>query len=151
MANDQIENLSASLEDYLETIYALSEGDDKVARSKDIAERLNVAKSSVTGALRQLAERGLVNYKPYEYITLTDEGRISAEIVVQKHQIIQSFFEEVLGVDSKLAEDAACKAEHALGESVVSKLLDFTEFIKTKQSNGADILSDFKKYLRDKS
>ncbi len=45
------ENLSASLEDYLEAIYNLS-GDSNITRSRDIAEQLGVSRASVTGALR---------------------------------------------------------------------------------------------------
>ena len=41
--------LSASLEDYLEAIFNLA-GESNVARSKDIAKLLGVAKPSVTGA-----------------------------------------------------------------------------------------------------
>ena len=80
MSTDKKRNLSASLEDYLEAILNLS-GDRKVARSRDIAEALEVSRSSVTGALRTLAEKQLVNYKPYGYITLTDQGRALAEKV----------------------------------------------------------------------
>ena len=69
-----VRNLSSSLEDYLEAIFNLTARND-VARSKDIADSLNVAKSSVTGALRTLAEKQLVNYKPYGYVTLTPPGR----------------------------------------------------------------------------
>ncbi|HEV58563.1 MAG TPA: MarR family transcriptional regulator, partial [Phycisphaerales bacterium] len=56
-------SLTASLEDYLEAIFHL-ENKDKVARSKDIAGALGVARPSVTGALRTLAGKGLVNYEP---------------------------------------------------------------------------------------
>jgi DtxR family Mn-dependent transcriptional regulator len=70
--------LSSSLEDYLETIYWIVQ-DSQVARVKDIAKSLGVSKPSVTGALRALASKGLVNYDRYQYITLTDEGRQVAQ------------------------------------------------------------------------
>ena len=44
------EKLSASLEDYLEAIYQII-AEKSAARSKDVAERLEVAPSSVTNAL----------------------------------------------------------------------------------------------------
>ena len=52
-------NLSASLEDYLEAIFNLARKTD-VARSRDIAEKLDVSKSSVTGALRLLKKKALL-------------------------------------------------------------------------------------------
>ncbi len=69
--------LSESLEDYLEAIYHLV-AEKQVARSRDIATRLRVGRSSVTGALQALSEKGLVNYEPYEAITLTRGGRAAA-------------------------------------------------------------------------
>ena len=65
--------LSATQEDYVETIFRLAE-ENRVARVKDIAAHLGVHKSTVTGALRSLSEMGLVNYEPYGYITLTAVG-----------------------------------------------------------------------------
>ena len=56
--------LSESLGDYLESIYHLARG-RPAARVKDIAEQMEVQKSSVTGALKSLAEKALVNYEPY--------------------------------------------------------------------------------------
>jgi DtxR family Mn-dependent transcriptional regulator len=82
--------LSASLEDYLEAIFHIS-SHKQAAKAKDIAERLHVRASSVTGALRQLAERGLVNYAPYDLITLTATGRKAAESVVQRHAALRTF------------------------------------------------------------
>ena len=53
--------LSASLEDYLKAIFRIV-AVKQAARAKDISARLNVSNSSVTGALRTLADRGLINY-----------------------------------------------------------------------------------------
>jgi len=114
-------DLSASLEDYLEAILNLA-GESNVARSRDIAAMLGVSKASVTGALRLLKEKGLVNYKPYAYVTLTEAGRSAAAEVVRKHNILKSFFVDVLGIDKDTAQRAACKAEHALGPTVISRI-----------------------------
>ena len=77
--------LSASLEDYLEAIFNLSNA-GKAARSKDIANLLGVSKSSVTGALKMLSERGLVDYRPYDPITLTKDGHKIASGIAKKHR-----------------------------------------------------------------
>jgi len=140
-------HLSASLEDYLEAIYNLS-GTSNVARSKDIAELLGVSKSSVTGALRTLKEKGLANYTPYDYITLTESGQEAAAQVVRKHNILKSFFINVLGVKADVAQQAACKAEHTLGPEVISRLLDFMEFASRCGKNGNDIAREFKQFCQ---
>jgi DtxR family Mn-dependent transcriptional regulator len=141
MGNKKI-NLSASMEDYLEAIFNLSAG-DKVARSKNIADALSVSRSSVTGALRGLSEKGLINYKPYGYITLTEKGRKAAAGIAKKHSVIKSFFVDVLGVEGSAAQKAACEAEHAFGSDIISRLEGLIEFSKGGNDGGRDIVSEF--------
>lgn len=142
--------LSASLEDYLEAIFNLSNA-GKVARSKDISELLKVSKSSVTGALKTLSERGLINYRPYDPISLTQEGHTLASTVAKKHDVIKSFFVDVLGVNETVAQKAACEAEHSLGVEITNKLLDFIEFVTGHADDGIDLPEQFKKFCMDRS
>jgi DtxR family Mn-dependent transcriptional regulator len=141
-------NLSASLEDYLEAIFNLA-GESDTAHSKDIAESLGVAKSSVTGALRALKEKGLANYKPYGSVTLTKTGQAAAAEVVKKHNILKSFFVNVLGVEKDIAQQAACKAEHTLGPEVIARLLSFIEFVTKNGEKGHGLADKFKKLYRN--
>jgi DtxR family Mn-dependent transcriptional regulator len=127
-------DLSASLEDYLEAILNLTDKSN-VARSRDIAAELGVSRASVTGALRLLKEKGLVNYKPYAYVTLTAAGRSAAAEVVRKHDILKSFFVDVLGIDKDTAQRAACKAEHTLGPKVISRIRHLMETGKFKDGS----------------
>src|SRR6056297_3653538 len=88
-------NLSASLQDYLEAIYHIVQKKG-AARVKDISERLEVSNPSVTGALRTLADKGLVNYAPYDLVSLTEDGNRVAEAVVSRHEALHDFFVSVL-------------------------------------------------------
>jgi DtxR family Mn-dependent transcriptional regulator len=144
--------LSASLEDYLEAILNVADASG-MARSKDIAASLAVAKPSVTGALKLLAKRGLVNYRPYGYVTLTQSGVARAAKVAKRHDIIKSFFTDILGVDTATAQKAACKAEHLLGPAIISRMRDFTNFAKKRARPGEnlmDVLGRFAKAKRPK-
>jgi len=147
MKQAKSQKLSASLEDYLEAIFNLS-GESNVARSKDIAKSLRVSKSSVTGALRILKQKGLANYKPYDYVTLTKAGKAAAAEVVRKHNIIKSFFINVLGIEKDIAQQAACKAEHTLGPEVIAKLLCFIEFVTKNNKNGFNFVGRFKQFCK---
>lgn len=138
--------LSATLEDYLETILHLV-AENKVARVKDIADSLDVHKSSVTGALRSLAERGLVNYEPYGLTTLTPEGAKLARGVAERHSVLKQFLTDVLGVDEATADKAACKMEHAVGRTIVERLVQLSEFFGTS-SCGAEWTDTWKAYCR---
>jgi DtxR family Mn-dependent transcriptional regulator len=144
MVKSTKKKLSASLEDYLEAIFNLSDGEGH-AHCTDIANVLNVAKPSVTGALHTLKKKGLANYEPYGSVTLTAKGKKAAEKVAAKHRIIKSFFVNVLGIDSDTAADAACKAEHAFGPEVVSRLLTFSEYINKNGKSGKEFIKEFKK------
>ncbi|HNV21409.1 MAG TPA: metal-dependent transcriptional regulator [Candidatus Hydrogenedentes bacterium] len=124
------ERLSASLEDYLEAIFHVVEA-KQASRAKDIADRLNVNSSSVTSALHALKERGLVNYEPYDLVTLTPEGLRRAKQVVRGHEALRSFFVDVLGVENSEAEAAACGMEHAMSPLVLDRLVRFVEFVGT--------------------
>ncbi len=117
-------HLTAALEDYLEAIFNLCRH-DSTARSRDIAESLNVHKSTVTAALKSLGQMNLINYAPYEAVTLTPAGRKLAKDVARRHAALKDFFVHVLKVDEALAETAACGMEHAMPREIVNKLAAF--------------------------
>ena len=72
--------ITASLENYIETIYHLVE-DNQVARAIDISKKMGVGKASVTEALKSLAKRKLINYAPYSDVTLTAVGeKVAIEV-----------------------------------------------------------------------
>jgi len=134
--------LTASLEDYIEAIFHIVTK-KKAARAKDIAGRVGVNSSSVTGALHALSERGLVNYTPYDVITLTRKGEEVARDVVRRHEVLRDFFIRVLSVDDTNAENAACKIEHAVPPAVMDRFVQFIEFIDSCPRGGEDWLEAF--------
>ncbi len=136
------QTLSESLEDYLETIFLLIR-EQAVARSKDIAARLKVSRPSVTGALQALAERALVNYEPYGYVTLTAAGAAAAQRVVRRHEVLKDFLVKVLSIDPAEADANACRMEHAVSKTVVDRLVDFAEFVETCPRAGAKWVHGF--------
>lgn len=121
--------LSSSIEDYLEAILALSEIDpqDQSVRVTDIAERLQIAKPSVTAALNVLKEKGLVTQERYGKVFLTPEGRKRALVVQRRHRVLRKFLVDVLGVGEKVAENDACLMEHAVSPETMEKLIEFLE------------------------
>jgi DtxR family Mn-dependent transcriptional regulator len=141
------EILSASLEDYLEAIFHIV-ADKQAARSKDISRRLNVNVSSVTGALQALAQKELVNYSPYEVVTLTAKGEKAARDVVRRHRALRDFFVKVLAVEENIADEGACRIEHAISREILERLVDFVEFVDKSSSPGAGCVREFKKYCR---
>lgn len=119
--------LSASQEDYLETIFFLSREEGSV-RPKRIAESMKVRAASVTGALKALAEKGLINYAPYASVTLTDDGREIAGKIAVKHEALLHFFTQVLGIDAAEAEEFACSMEHNIPDHILQRFVRFAEY-----------------------
>jgi DtxR family Mn-dependent transcriptional regulator len=140
------ETLSASLEDYLETIFMVSQ-EKGAARAKDIADRLAVKAASVTGALRQLSDKGLINYTPYDLVTLTAAGKRIARNIVKKHNALLNFFTNVLDIPREDAEDFACKMEHSIPDHVLERFVGFTEFVERCPNSGAIWRSKAKGYF----
>ncbi len=127
------QDLSSSLEDYLESILTLQDK-HTVARVKDIADMLNVKRSSVTIALRALSDKGLVNYSPYSVITLTAEGYESASAVRNRHNLLTNLFVDLFQIDPAEAEECACKMEHGMKQSVYRKTRALLDVIREDEA-----------------
>lgn len=137
--------LSESLENYLEVILEL-ERTQKVARAKEIADRLQIQPGSVTGALKNLAEKGYIHYEPYSYITLTDRGKKRAEEITFRHQTLLNFFLNVLQVDPSTAEETACRMEHAIDKKTINRLVQFIDYIFSCPRTGQQWIQSFSDY-----
>lgn len=140
--------LSASQEDYLEAIYHVVTR-NRVARSKDLVQRLDVNSSSVTQALRVLSQKELIHYEPYGVVTLTEKGESRALDVIRRHEALHAFFVRILGVDEATAEDAACKMEHAMPRVIVDRLAQFIEYTRRCPRGSAEWVEGFGYYCRE--
>ncbi len=140
--------LSASLEDYLEAIFHIVRK-KHAARPKDISEFLEVGNSSVTGALKALKARKLVNYAPYDVVTLTPTGEEAARDVVRRHESLREFFIKVLAADNELAEDAACKMEHAIPAELVDRFVRFVEFVEMCPNGNPGLIEGFRNHIEN--
>lgn len=140
-------SLSASLEDYIEAISHIVD-EKKVARGKEIAKRLKVSRASVTEALRSLSKKGLVNYEPYEVITLTEKGKVVAEDVIRRHEALKEFFVKVLAIDETIAEESACRIEHAAPPEVIERLIRLVKYLEICPQGGAELLKGFSEYCQ---
>ena len=110
---DERHRLSRSAEDYLEAIGKLCHKYGE-AQVSEIALMLGVKKPSVTAAMRQLAAEGLIEYRQYAPIRLTESGRAYAESVIRAHRIMRRFMQEAAGLSPRRADETACIMEHVL-------------------------------------
>lgn len=113
--------LSKSAEDYLEAVGELCKKNGQ-AQVSELANMLGVKKPSVTVAMRNLAQLGMVHYEPYCPIQLTEKGLLYANSVMNAHHILHRFMEQVAGLSPERAETVACLIEHILTTDEVANI-----------------------------
>ncbi len=110
------------VEDYLEAIYDIQKKERRVARTTDLAKKLEVRPSSVTEMLTKLSEMGYVEYTPYRGAVLTRKGEEVACRIRKYHGIFETFFKSFLGVEEEEARRLSCEIEHYVSEEVALKI-----------------------------
>ena len=104
--------IQESAENYLETILVLQKRNGQV-RSIDIANELEFTKPSISVAMKNLRQIGLIDMDQNGYITLLEEGRKIAENIYERHTILTNWLVK-LGVSPDVADEDACKIEHVI-------------------------------------
>jgi len=113
--------LTEAVENYLTAILRL-EDQGGAATTSALAERLEVARPSVTGMLKRLAIDGLVTHERYRGVRLTDRGRVAALQVIRRHRLVETFLVDTLGMPADKVHVEAHRLEHALSDEVVDRL-----------------------------
>lgn len=140
--------ISASLEDYLEAIYNIIEEKQGV-KAVEISRRLNVGRSSVTEALKTLADKKLVNYGRYDVLSLTPEGEKVAMEVILRHKVLKDFFTKVLGLSPQSADEEACKVEHVVSEETMQHFMSFMEYHRQTLNKEENHINEFIKFHQE--
>ena len=97
---------------YLESIYVLCNSKNDV-RSIDVAEHMNYSKPSVSRAVGLLKRQGYIIVDKEGYISLTDEGKMVAKEIFERHTILTKLLIS-FGVDEETASEDACRMEHII-------------------------------------
>lgn len=139
------QKLSQVMEDYLETIYVLSK-DKGYARTGEIARSLEVSPSSVVEMVGKIARMGLLEWRRYEGVFLTTDGKMRGEVIHIRHEMLRRFF-EFIGVDPEVANKEACIIEHELSPVTTAAIGNFVSFLNTPAGSGTGkALNFFLKY-----
>ena len=106
--------VSEAIENYLETIYILSQQQNEV-HAIDICSYLSYSRPTVSIVLRQMREHGLVTVNEDNHIFLTEEGHRIASRIFERHEVLTQMLTQ-LGVSHETAVRDACKIEHDLSD-----------------------------------
>lgn len=120
--------LTKSNEDYLEAIGLLVR-ERGIAQVRDIAMVMNVKMPSVTSAVRQLAELGLVEYVQYAPVRLTKKGMKLADRIINCHNILHAFFRDILRLPDERANEIACQVEHVMEPEEIDRIAELTSCV----------------------
>ncbi|MDP4146851.1 MAG: transcriptional regulator MntR [Bacillota bacterium] len=137
------DTLTASMEDYLEMIYRLSE-QIGFTRIHDLAKALNVQPPSATKMVQKLSEAKLIDYEKYGIIILTEAGKNKGRFLLYRHNIIEGFL-RLLGISDSILEQTE-KIEHTISNKTLEYFSDFINFIQ----ENPEIISKFDSYRKEK-
>jgi DtxR family Mn-dependent transcriptional regulator len=117
--------MTFSEENYLKAIYHLTTSSEAEVSTNAIAEMMETKASSVTDMLKKLSEKDLINYKKYQGVSLTDNGKLAAKMIVRKHRLWEVFLVDKLDFSWDEVHDIAEQLEHIKSEQLINKLDDF--------------------------
>lgn len=118
-------------ENYLKTIYHLSQNQDAPVQTNAIAEKMQTKAASVTDMMKKLADKQLVDYKKYQGVQLTASGKSAAVNIVRKHRLWEVFLVEKLNFKWDEVHDIAEDLEHIQSADLVERLDEFLGFPKS--------------------
>lgn len=116
---------SQSVQDYLKAIYQIQEGQNgEPVTTSGLATRLGIASASVTGMLKRLAssEPQMVQYAPYNGVTLTTAGEKAALELIRHHRLIESYLNQALGYPWDRIHEEAERLEHVISEELEERI-----------------------------
>jgi DtxR family transcriptional regulator, Mn-dependent transcriptional regulator len=116
------EPLSATVEEYLETVYNMSMEDEIVIGAR-LAEKFRVAPPSVTEMLKRLVRDGYIEMDNRRQVTLTEVGNQAAEAVLRRHRLTERFLVDMLGMQWHQVHEEACRLEHFISGAVEARVI----------------------------
>ncbi|MGX7024369.1 metal-dependent transcriptional regulator [Vagococcus hydrophili] len=126
---------SSNKEDYLKAIYE-NNGIHEFVSNKTLSTHLGVSPASVTEMVEKLQKDGLIEYKPYTGVKLTQEGLNQTVLIIRNHRIIETFLYEKLGYSLHDLHHLSEELEHVKDSVFFSKLYDFLDQPETCPHGG---------------
>lgn len=116
-------DVTANREEYLETIFKLA-ATAEGATVGSVARDLGVRPASASEMLRRLEAGGAVIRDPARRgrFQLTEAGRAEATRLVRRHRLSERFLTDCLEIPWDEVHAEACRLEHALSETVETRM-----------------------------
>jgi DtxR family Mn-dependent transcriptional regulator len=118
--------ITPALESYLEEI-ARIENQTGFAPLGVVARALGVKPSSAHIAFAALLKHGYIMRQSRGVYHITTEGKRYVNSLGKRHQVLERFMEQELGLSNQQAQVQACAAEHLLPDEVLKPLAVYVE------------------------
>jgi DtxR family Mn-dependent transcriptional regulator len=109
-------------QDYIKAIWNATEWGEPPITTSALAARFETSAPNVSETMRRLARQGLVTYRPYKPVELTDEGRRLALVMVRRHRLLETFLVTTLGYSWDEVHHEAELLEHAVTARFVERI-----------------------------
>ncbi|HVA99144.1 MAG TPA: metal-dependent transcriptional regulator [Bacteroidia bacterium] len=138
-------------ENYLKALFNLADKKGE-ANVKELSKHLGIKMSTVTSMMKKLSEKGMVHYKSYQPLHLTEKGKKEAGLIIRKHRLTEMFLFEKMGFRWDEVHEIAEQIEHIHSPKFFEKMDGLLGFPKVDphgspipDKNGKMILKEYKK------
>ena len=123
-------NLSKSEENYLKSIFNLSEFGNKQVTTNSISKVLNIEPASVTDMIKKLSKKKLIYHEKYKGSTISKSGIKIALQIIRRHRLWEVFLYDKLNFKWDKIHDIAEELEHVSSEELIDNLDKFLKYPK---------------------
>lgn len=116
------QTLSYTEENYLKSIYHLSQSGKVSVNTNSIAESMQTTPASANDMVKKLAHKNLIGYQKYKGATLHTNGKKAALQIIRKHRLWEVFLVEKLDFKWDEVHEIAEQLEHIKSPALIQKL-----------------------------
>ena len=122
--------LTTSEENYLKTIYNLSESGKNQVSTNSVSKFLKTKPSSVTDMIKKLSAKKLLYHKKYKGTNISSNGKKLAIQIIRKHRLWEVFLFEKLNFKWDEVHKIAEELEHITNEKLIERLDKYLKYPK---------------------
>lgn len=115
-------------ENYIKAIFHLDRELQQEISTNAIADVMQTKPSSVTDMIKKLADKNLLSYKKYQGVTITDDGKKVASMIIRKHRLWEVFLVDKLNFQWDEVHEIAEQLEHIKSSELIDRLDAFLGF-----------------------
>ncbi len=106
------------------------------ARVSDIARTLGITRGSVSVAMQSLKSAGYVEQDENHFFVLTDKGNCAIASIRARHEVVEQFLTEILGLSVEQSHRESCRLEYLIEAPTARRLAALLEFWRQNHPGG---------------